>query len=81
MGDTFTPGEGLFCTDCGAFCEYHMVQNKDKGNQGCVMAAGNSTGMGNLHGLWVWVGMGTGMGHDSMTCNPCLPITKIGAMV
>ena len=35
-------------------------------------------GMGNSHVLQVWVGTGTGMGHDSTTCNPCLPVTKGG---
>lgn len=39
MGDILTPGEGLFCTSCGAFCEYRVVQSKEKGNQGRIMVA------------------------------------------
>jgi hypothetical protein len=27
------PGEGLFCTGCGAFCEYHVVLSNEKGIQ------------------------------------------------
>jgi len=39
MGDILAPGEGLFCTGCGAFCKYRVVKSEEKGNQGRVMVA------------------------------------------
>ena len=39
MDSILTPGEGLFCTGCGIFCEYRVVKSNEKGNKGRVMVS------------------------------------------
>lgn len=39
MDSILTPGEGLFCTGCGIFCEYRVVKSNEKGNKGQVMVS------------------------------------------
>lgn len=39
MDSILTPGEGLFCTGCGIFCEYWVVKSNKKGNKGWVMVS------------------------------------------